>query len=352
MTRLIVVATGPVTSVQDFGRVGAQRYGLPPSGAMDRLAMAAANALVQNDLAAPVIEIGPLPMTIAIEGGDARIALVGAPRKIECGGHAVDMNRSALLSDGQTLTIGFARSGTFTYLGIAGGMRAERMFGSFSVTAGTGIGSPFPRALQPGDAIEVGSAHPGADFCIDYQMPGHDVIRVVAGPQADEFGDEIERFLDAEWQISPSSNRMGYRLKGPAIHHSRGHNIVSDGTVNGSIQVPGDGQPIVLMPDRGTTGGYPKIATVITPDLGRLAQMHAGSTFRFSEVGIIEAQAITRNYLRSIERVSDRVRSIQNADTDPGTLLGANLAGMAISALDSRTWQATIQDGRIRDMDS
>ena len=107
-------------------------------------------------------------------------------------------------------------------------------------------------------------------------------IRVVWGPQDDEFADETKKlFLDSEWKISATSDRMGYRLEGPVLKHLHGHNIVSDGTVNGSMQVPGNGQPIVLMPDRGTSGGYPKIATVISADLGRFAQIPAGRAFRF-----------------------------------------------------------------------
>src|SRR5439155_11927933 len=116
-------------------------------------------------------------------------------------------------------------------------------------------------------------------------------IRVVMGPQGDEFGDAaIQLFLDSEWKISATSDRMGYRLEGPIIKHLHGHNIVSDGTVNGSIQVPGNGAPIVLMADRVTSGRYPKIATVISADFGRFAQTPAGTAFRFKAVGVKEAQ--------------------------------------------------------------
>ena len=111
------------------------------------------------------------------------------------------------------------------------------------------------------------------------------------GPQDDEFGEAKALFLTSEWRISATSDRMGYRLEGPVIKHLYGHNIVSDGTVNGSIQVPGNGQPIVLMPDRNTTGGYPKIATVISADLGRFGQTPAGRGFRFTAVTMAEAQA-------------------------------------------------------------
>ena len=134
-----------------------------------------------------------------------------------------------------------------------------------------------------------------AERRIDLPAVADAPIRVVMGPQDDEFsGDNKALLLDSEWKISATSDRMGYRLEGPAIKHLHGHNIVSDGTVNGSIQVPGNGAPIVLMPDRGTSGGYPKIATVISADFGRFAQTPAGKGFRFKAVSMAEAQTELR----------------------------------------------------------
>lgn len=339
MTRLTVVSAGPITSVQDTGRVGAQRYGLPPSGAMDRMAMAIANALVGNAPALPVIEIGPLPAAFRIDGAPVQIAIAGAHREIKVDHRKIELNESVHVGDGETISVGFARGGIFSYIGLAGGIAGEPVFGSFSVTAGTGIGSPIPRALQAGDTIELNGSSGRPDYRIDVAAQPAGAIRVVAGPQADEFADELERFFASEWQVSPASNRMGYRLKGPSITHAKGHNIVSDGTVNGSIQIPGDGQPIVLMPDRGTTGGYPKIGTVITPDLAILAQMQAGTAFRFTEVSIDDAQSIARDYFRSIDTLPDRLLA-PTSGASINTLLDANLAGVAISALDIRTWQS------------
>ena len=155
------------------------------------------------------------------------------------------------------------------------------MFGSLAVNARAGLGSPYPRPLQAGDELQVAAASGAAERRIELPAATDGPIRVVMGPQDDEFGDATRLFLDSEWKISATSDRMGYRLEGPVIRHLHGHNIVSDGTVNGSIQVPGNGQPIVLMPDRGTSGGYPKIATVISADLGRFAQIPAGSRLSF-----------------------------------------------------------------------
>jgi len=131
---------------------------------------------------------------------------------------------------------------------------------------------------------------------------------VVRGPQADEFGDAYRQFIESEWFISPSSDRMGYRLDGPALTHAGGFNIVSDGTVDGSIQVSGNGQPIVLMKDRGTTGGYPKIATIISSDIGRFAQTRPRRPIRFMTIGVDEAEREARSFHALIESLPDRIR--------------------------------------------
>jgi allophanate hydrolase subunit 2 len=165
-------------------------------------------------------------------------------------------------------------------------------------------------------------------------------IRIVFGPQDDEFTDETKKlFLDSAWTISATSDRMGYRLEGPVIKHLHGHNIVSDGTVNGSVQVPGNGQPIVLMPDRGTSGGYPKIATVISADLGRFAQIPAGRAFRFRAVSMAEAQAEVKKSAELLRTLPDRLRGIENFDLNIEALQDANVAGAAVSAVDAGTWQ-------------
>jgi allophanate hydrolase subunit 2 len=164
------------------------------------------------------------------------------------------------------------------------------------------------------------------------------------GPQDDEFGDAKQLFLDSEWKISATSDRMGYRLEGPVIRHLYGHNIVSDGTVNGSIQVPGNGAPIVLMADRGTSGGYPKIATVITADLGRFAQTPAGRGFRFKAVGMAEAQAEARKFADLLRTLPGRVHDAQRSVLDIAALQSANVAGAAVNAFDARSWQIQPQD--------
>ena len=340
MTRLSITAIGPASSVQDGGRYGAQRYGLTPSGAMDPLALAVANALVGNSIAAAAIEIGPFAATFTATGGAIQLALSGAMRPADIGGHVLQMPQSLTLKDGETLKLGFARGGAFSYLALKGGVPGEPMFGSLSVNARAGLGSPYPRPLQAGDHFDIAAAPTRADQTIDLPPPGDGPIRVILGPQDDEFSDEMKTlFLESDWAVSATSDRMGFRLEGPAIKHLHGHNIVSDGTVLGSIQVPGNGAPIVLMPDRGTSGGYPKIATVISADFGRFAQTPAGKTFRFKAVSMLEAQREKRAFVALMEGLHDRVHELRDGVFDLDQLFKANVAGVAVNAIDARTWQ-------------
>lgn len=339
MSRLVVDSIGPASSVQDGGRPGSQRYGLTPSGAMDRLALAAANCLVGNDLFAAAIEIGPFGGSFTARDGAVGIALTGATRNAEIGGRPVSPETSVTLRDGETLTLGFARGGAFSYLATEGGIQGEPMFGSLAVNARAGLGSPYPRPLQAGDELFVADATDRPERRIESPQLASGPIRVVLGPQNDEFDDKNkELFLDSEWKISATSDRMGYRLEGPVIKHLFGHNIVSDGTVNGSIQVPGNGAPIVLMPDRGTSGGYPKIATVISADLGRFAQVTAGTAFRFKAVSMAEAQEEARKFAQLLHSLPDRLHSAETIELNVEALQDANVAGHAVSAVDADTW--------------
>lgn len=245
------------------------------------------------------------------------------------------------IPEGETLRLGFARAGAFSYLAIEGGITGEHMFGSLAVNARAGVGSPYARPLQAGDELPAKAASGMPERRIELPAPKGGPIRVVLGPQDDEFSDEAKKlFLESEWKISTSSDRMGYRLEGPAIRHLHGHNIVSDGTVNGSIQVPGNGASIVLMMDRGTTGGYPKIATVISADLGRLAQTPAGTGFRFKAISIADAQTEAKKFAHLLRSLPDRLRPVESLELNVEALHDANVAGQAVNAVDADTWHA------------
>jgi biotin-dependent carboxylase-like uncharacterized protein len=339
MMTLRVDEVGPATSVQDIGRFGAQRYGLGTAGALDRYSLAAANTLVNQPATAAAIEIGPFATRFTALEGPVRLALAGAERDATIVGRRISLAQTVLLGPGETLSLGFAGRGVFTYLAVEGGIPGKSIFGSLSVHALAGLGSPLARPLQPGDELKLPFARsttPNRELRL---LPREDgPIRVVLGPQDDYFLPKtIEQFLSADWRISATSDRMGYRLDGPRLSHAKGHNIVSDGTANGHIQIPGSGQPLVLLADRGTTGGYPKIACIMTADLGRFAQSSAGSIVRFQAVSVEAAQFEAKRFAASITAMGDEMRTGLFNHSAEG-LLSANLSGHAVSAMDPHSW--------------
>src|SRR3954449_9602733 len=199
MSQLVVTAIGPASSVQDGGRPGAQRYGLVPSGAMDRLGLAAANCLVGNPQFAAAIEIGPLGAVFTARHGAVRVALAGAARNADIDKRAIAFDTSMTLAEGESLTLGFARGGSFSYLAIEGGIQGEPVFGSLAVNARAGLGSPYPRPLQAGDELQAKAASGAAERRIDLPSIAAGPIRVVMGPQDDEFDEQATKlFLDSE----------------------------------------------------------------------------------------------------------------------------------------------------------
>jgi biotin-dependent carboxylase-like uncharacterized protein len=340
MSTLLIDEVGPATSIQDAGRFGAQRYGLGTAGAMDRFALAAANAIVGQPLDAAAIEIGPLGMKLTARDGPVRLAFCGADRAAQIAGQPLPRGESAVLAEGESLVLRAARGAVFSYLAVAGGLIGEPVFGSMSVHRRAGLGSPYPRPLAAGDRLDVVPARlDQAEQRLPQMDSAPGPIRVVLGPQQDYVTPQsLDRFFETEWTISGLSDRMGYRLEGEPLRHARGHNIVSDGIAAGHIQIPGNGLPLVLMADRGTTGGYPKIGAIITADLGRFAQTPAGSRVRFQPVGIAEAQEITRRYWREMQGLPTRVEPLSGGALSSELLLMSNLAGQAISAPHDATW--------------
>lgn len=286
---------GFLTTVQDLGRVGYQRYGVPVSGAMDPFALRAANLLVGNPEEAACLEItlvGPEVVfapacRIAVTGGDLGPLVDGLPIPMW---QAVDMPSGA--------TLGFAgrRDGLRAYLACSGGIDVPLVLGSRSTFTRSALGGFSGRALQAGDELRLGSAvaegtpRRRLDRRVVPRYGNEHEVRVMLGPQDDAFTDEGRAtFLNSVYRVSPQSDRIGCRLQGPVIAHRAGADIVSDGTAFGAVQVSGDGQPIVLMADRGTTGGYTKIATVISADLMRIGQAAPGDAVRFRAVTLADA---------------------------------------------------------------
>ena len=338
MTRLIVRSCGPMTSLQDAGRVGSRRFGVSGSGAMDRLALAHANVLVGNGPGAGAIEMALMGGTFEALDGLIRVGVAGAPARVSIAGRPLAPGTSATLAPGEPLTIGPAGAGIFFYLAVGGGLAVQPELGSVSLHARAGIGGVAGRPLRAGDELPLASATPGgpeltlAPPPLEPDAP----IRVVLGPQADHFGEEaVSAFLSSTYAVSAEADRMGYRLSGTVIPHLRGFNIVSDGIVAGSVQVPGSGVPIVMMADHQTTGGYPKIATVISPDLRILAQRRTGAAVRFEAISIEEAQDLARDHAQLVSGLAARAVPARGGLPEVEALLGLNLAGHATDALAS-----------------
>ncbi len=334
MTRLVVKACGPLTSLQDRGRIGYQRFGVSPSGAMDRRALAVANALVGNPPETAAIEFMNLGGAFTAEGGDCRLALAGAGCTLAIDGAPVPPQTSVLLQEGQTLQVGHARTGTFAYLAVAGGFAVAPQLGSLSFHQRSQLGGLNGAPLKAGDILPCRpEAQEGELMHLPLEILEDDgPIRVMLGPQDDYFTAEtIGAFLEAEFTVSPQADRMGFQLTGPQLSHAKGFNIVSDGIVDGHIQVPGSGQPIVLMRDRQTAGGYPKIATIISADLARFAQLRPGSKVRFQAVGRDEAVAAAHRLGDWIAALPDSLEPLRFSLTTEH-LLSRNLIGGVVDA--------------------
>lgn len=335
MTSLVVKTCGPMTSLQDWGRLGYQRFGVSPSGAMDRRCLAMANALVGNAPETGAIEFVNLGGTFIVEGGELLVALVGAGCTMHIDDAPVEPQISALLKEGQTLRVGHARTGTFAYLAVAGGFRIEPRLGSMSFHLRSQLGGLNGAALKAGDRLPCSDDGGNrAPMNLSSDMPEESgPIRVMLGPQDDYFTENaINLFLNAEFTVSPQADRMGFQLNGPQLEHAKGFNIVSDGIVDGHIQVPGSGLPIVLMRDRQTAGGYPKIATIISADLARFAQLRPGSPVRFRAVSRDEAVAAARQMKEWIAALPSTLKPL-HFDLTTEHLLSTNLIGGMVDAL-------------------
>jgi antagonist of KipI len=305
MSDLLVQEPGPLTTVQDLGRFGHLRVGIPTSGPMDRDAFVLGNRLVGNPDGAAGLEctlVGPrLELT-----DDRLVAVTGADVAPTLNGAAMPAWQAVPAKAGDVLRLGPARSGVRAYLAVAGGLATPPVLGSRATYVRGRLGGLEGRALRKGDRLPLGAAAPGpARRVRAARVPAYGAeitVAVILGPQDDQFTVAgIDAFLSGPYELLPQSDRMGARLKGPFIEHTGGHDIVSDGVPMGGIQVIGEGQPIVLLADRQSAGGYTKIATVCSFDLGRIAQLKPGGRLTFRRVTVAEAHAMLRDSRRALD---------------------------------------------------
>ncbi|MEN8758147.1 MAG: biotin-dependent carboxyltransferase family protein [Desulfobacterales bacterium] len=298
-----VKAAGPLTTIQDRGRFGFGRYGVAPSGALDSVAMRIANLLVDNPEEEAVLEI-TLPGFSATLLADAVIAITGADLGWHRNGRPLGMWQAHRFHKGDTIVFMELNSGCRAYLSVGGGWEVPEIMGSKSTNLSSGFGGLGGRPLQKGDVLGTESPQlflgaGGRKFDLN-AVPayrGYWELRVVLGPQDDHFDAAAQDlFLNSDYRVSAHSDRTGIRLLGAQIsaEEGRAESILSEGVVAGTVQIPGDGQPIILLGET-VSGGYRKIATVITADLHLLGQVLPGDHIRFQAVTMREArQALWR----------------------------------------------------------
>jgi biotin-dependent carboxylase-like uncharacterized protein len=326
---LRILAAGPGVTLQDAGRHGYLRFGVTAAGPMDALAMATANRTVGAQPGATAIEISVGGIEVTAEGALVPVAIAGGDFEISIDGARLPPAVRLALAPGATLRIRAGAAGSWCYLAVGGRIDVAPVLGSNATHTRSALGGVQGRALAAADVLpvqDVQACDPGvATIAAPWRDRPNGPIRVILGPQADYFSaEQIETFCRGPWTISHRNDRMAYFLDGPQIAPANGLNIVSDGIVMGAIQVLGDGRPMVLMADRQVTGGYPKIATVIGPDLGRLAQMRPGEQLAFAAVSI-EAAVAARRAERSLLEAPIEAVPLVRKDFNAETLLDSNL---------------------------
>ena len=298
---------GILSQLQDAGRYGYHRLGLTSGGAMDPFAFCLANLLCDNAPTATAIEVAVGGLALEFRGS-TRVAVAGAEGDVWINEQPVQRWRTHAIASGDQLKLGYARRGVRSYVAISGGFTVEPWLGSTSTVVREGVGGLDGRALQTGDLLPFGEDS-GHDL---WQLPAAQrphysnraSLRLIPGYQNAHFPREQQQlFFQSTFEVSDLCDRMGYRLNGPAIHGNV-QGILSEGICLGAVQIPPDGQPIVLMHDHQTIGGYPKIGSVLSLDLARLAQLKAGDKINFAAItqaNARQALQLTRDYFTNLQ---------------------------------------------------
>lgn len=306
-----VLKPGLLTTIQDLGRGGFQQFGVSVSGSIDPLAHKVANLLAGNDIDSALIEITLTGPHLRFHG-HTLLSICGADFSPTINGVQQPLWKPLKVEEGDILRFGTPKEGCRAYLAVAGGIKVPEVMGSKSTYLRAGIGGYRGRALQKGDRLTVGTPsclamkmgnaltrNPTTDWSIPHELIDHSrsrAIRIMPGNEYGQFQEESrEALFNQPYTVSPRSDRMGCRLSGPALQTETHRDMISEAVTTGTIQVPPDGQPIVLLADRQTTGGYPRIGEVASIDLPRVAQAKPGDELRFAPITHEEAQ---RLYLR------------------------------------------------------
>lgn len=317
---LRAVAPGPHVTVQDAGRRGWRRFGVAVSGAMDPPAHATANVLVGNVPDAAALEFAHVGGTWEIAADSCRVAVTGGTFAVSADGAALAPWRTHTLRRGQRLSLGAAPDAVWGYLAVAHGFDLAPQLGSCATHLRSGLGGVAGCRVTEGDTLPLHAAQApaGPERRIAAPRRAAGPIRVVPGPQDDYFSPEtIAAFLATTWRMSHRGDRMGTWLDGPSIAHANDYNVLSDGLVPGCIQVPGTGQPVVMLMDCQTIGGFPKLATIVTADLPRFAQCRPGSPVSFAAIGVDAAHGLYRAYRAALTDLAHMVEVVGEPSSRP-----------------------------------
>lgn len=306
-----VLTPGAYTTVQDEGRYGYQQMGIPVSGVLDSFSFRVANMLVENHVNCAVLEITVMGPRLEVLS-EADIAITGAEMGMTLNDQPVQCWKSIKVKPGDILGINQVKSGCRAYLAVTGGIDVPDVMGSRSTYVGGNIGGYYGRSLKPGDIIKRGKkllldTERHLSTAMIPQYSSNIVIRAVPGPQDEFFDEGLKTLFESEFMVSAKADRMGYRLQGPVIKHREEmpKSIISEPSVPGGIQVPADGQPIVLLVEQ-TVGGYTKIATVISTDLSRVAQATPGDTICFEQVTLETAHDLYRERQKLMKEIEGK----------------------------------------------
>lgn len=312
-----VLQPGLLTTVQDQGRFGHQHIGMSPAGAMDLHSMRLANLLVDNDRDEAVLEMTMLGPRLQFARGCV-FAVTGADMGARLDGEMVPWGCAVTAPAGSVLQFGAARSGCRAYLAVAGGFDVPVLYGSKSTLLRSSLGGFQGRKLQTGDLLPLAAPRTEVANQGLRRLPPQPpfsrsiTVRVIPGPQGDRFSQRgLDTFYHSAFTVTDKSDRMGCRLSGPKIEHSGDPNIISDGIPLGAVQVPGSGEPMIMMSEHQGSGGYTKIANVITVDIPLVAQCPPGAEIRFQAVTVEEAQRLYLARLSEYDRLEQMFRREQ-----------------------------------------
>lgn len=346
-----VINAGMLTTVQDMGRYGLQASGMQVSGCMDIVSARLANALAGNETLTEGTQMPAVLETTYLGPelefmADTVVAVTGGEPDVTLDGKQAAAYQSIAVKAGQRLKVAAQKKGMRAYIAVAGGIAVPKALGSRSTNLKLGLGGHQGRKLSANDELPLGEINAYAKKFLAGELGARKVpskylpnfaaecqkIRVILGPQEDYFSEAaIRSFTEEIYTVSPESDRMGYRLEGRPVEKIKQQDLITDGIVFGSIQIPPNGQPIIMLADHQTTGGYPKLATVATVDLPILAQAMPGTKLQFDLVTVQEAQALIRSREERLRGILAEIEQAAEKNTAPVLKPGAKAYNFVIN---------------------